>query len=357
MRMLWEMITLSVVALLPSFALANSQARGTFSIVAYDSLTGEIGVAVQSKAFSVGSAVAWAEAGVGAIATQALTNESFGPRGLDLLRKGLTSKEVLVKLLESDQGREDRQVAVIDSKGNAVNFTGSRCLSWAGGRVGANYACQGNILASEKVVEEMAKAFEMTQGELAERLLASLVAAQAAGGDKRGMQSAALLVVRDHPDFPEYRYRYIDLRVEDHTDPINELIRLYRIHERTDLLEAHLRFAEYYRRLGRDDLAGGELNIVGGTLKRALAEESQDAELLNNLAWVCATSDIFLEESLKAAERAVSLKPDAPHILDTLAEVQYRLGMVEEAISTIKRAIAIDPESQYYKDQLSRFLR
>lgn len=357
MRMLWELIALALVALLPSLALASFESRGTFSIVAYDSATGEIGVAVQSKAFSVGSAVAWAEAGIGAIATQALTNQSFGPRGLELLRKGLTSKEVLARLLEDDQGRDDRQVAVIDSRGNAVNFTGSRCLAWAGGRVGLNYACQGNILASEKVVDEMAKAFEKTEGELAERLLAALVAAQAAGGDKRGMQSAALLVVRDHPDFPEYRYRYIDLRVEDHPDPINELIRLYRMHEKTDLLEAHLRFAEYYRRLGREEAATREMNIVGGMLRRALEEESQDAELLNNLAWVCATSDIFLEESLKAAERAVSLKPDAPHILDTLAEVQFRLGMVQQAISTIKKAIALDPESQYYKDQLQRFSR
>ncbi len=334
---------------------ASGEPVGTFSIVAYDSVTQEIGVAVQSRAFSVGSAVAWAEAGVGAIATQALTNESFGPRGLELLRAGLTSQQVLEILLETDPGGEDRQVGVIDGKGRPVNFTGSKCLSWAGGKTGVNYACQGNILASEKVIEHMANAFETTQGELADRLLAALVAAQAAGGDKRGMQSAALLVVRPSEQFPEYRYRYIDLRVEDNPDPINELIRLYKIHQKTNLIEAHIRYAAYYDSVGISDLADHERGIVGGMLKQALQEGTQDADLLNNLAWICATADVFLEESLEAAKRAVALKPDEAYILDTLAEVEFRMGMVEEAIKTIKRAIELDPESQYYRDQLKRF--
>ncbi|MGQ9603942.1 MAG: DUF1028 domain-containing protein [bacterium] len=355
MAIFYKLIMISLIIIAPVPLLASFGSVGTFSIVAFDSVSGEIGIAVQSKAFSVGSAVAWAEAGVGAVATQALTNESFGPMGLDLLRQGHTSRKVLELLLGDDPGRDDRQVAVIDSRGEAVNYTGSRCLSWAGGKVGTNYACQGNILASERVVEEMANAFETTEGELAERLLSALVAGQRAGGDRRGMQSSALVVVRYHPDFPEYRYRYVDLRVEDHPDPINELVRLYRIHEKTDLLEAHVRFADYYKRAGREELAQREMGIVGGMLKRALADESVDADLLNNLAWVCATSNIFLEESLKAAERAVLLMPDAPHILDTLAEVQFRLGMVEESVSTIKKAMELDPESQYYRDQLHRF--
>ncbi len=334
---------------------AGDAAVGTFSIVAYDSVTQELGVAVQSKAFAVGPAVAWAEAGVGAIATQASTNESFGPRGLDLLRAGLGSKQVLDLLLDSDPGREDRQVGVIDACGQGVNFTGSRCLVWAGGRTGPGYACQGNILASEDVVAAMADAFEKTQGELAERMLQALVAAQAAGGDKRGMQSAALLVVRPSEAHPEYRHRYVDLRVEDHTDPINELIRVYRIHEKTDLLEAHLRYAEQYQLAGRPDMAQRERSIVGGLLRRTLAEDIQDADLLNNLAWFCATADIYLDESLKAAEQAVALDPENANILDTLAEVQFRMGKIDEAVKTIERAIDIDPESVYYKEQLDRF--
>jgi uncharacterized Ntn-hydrolase superfamily protein len=337
------------------FCLAGNDAIGTFSIVAYDSVTQELGVAVQSRAFSVGSAVAWAEAGVGAIATQASTNQSFGPRGLDLLRTGLESDKVLDLLLEADPGREDRQVGIIDACGHAANFTGSRCLTWAGGRTGQSYACQGNILASEDVVSAMADAFEKSEGELADRLLQSLVAAQSAGGDRRGVQSAALLVVRPSDTYPEYRYRYVDLRVEDHPDPINELIRVYRIHEKTDLLEAHLRYAEQYQLAGRPDMAEREHNIVGGLLKRALSEDIQDAELLNGLAWYCATADIFLEESLTAAERAVALEPENANIIDTLAEVQFRMGRVEEAIDTIQRAIEIDSESVYYKEQLDRF--
>jgi uncharacterized Ntn-hydrolase superfamily protein len=350
-------LTVLVLSLLLMWqACPGSEATtGTFSIVGHDSITGEIGVAVQSKAFGVGAAVAWAEAGVGAIATQASTNESFGPKGLELLRAGLESQQVLDLLLEADPGREDRQLAVIDVCGHGVNFTGSRCLVWAGGRTGPGYACQGNILAEEEVVEAMAQAFEITEGQLAERLLAALVAAQAAGGDRRGMQSAAILVVRPSDDFPEYRYRYVDLRVEDHLDPINELIRVYRIHEATGLLEAHVRYAEHHQIGGEEELAQRERDIVGRLLERVLAEETEDADLLNNLAWFCATADIFLEEAGEAAERAVALKPDEAYIIDTLAEVQFRRGRAHEAIATIQRAIDLDPESVYYKEQLDRF--
>lgn len=328
---------------------------GTFSIVARDSVTGELGVAVQSRAFSVGSAVAWAEAGVGAIATQASTNEAFGPDGLALLRRGFDSESVLGLLLAQDPGRDNRQVGIIDALGRTASHTGSACSAWAGGKTGLDYACQGNILVSEEVVTSMARAFEQTQGELAERLLAALVAAQAAGGDKRGMQSAALLVVRPSEEYPQYRYRYVDLRVEDHPDPINELIRLYRIHQKTDLLEAHLRYAALYDSTGHGDLATRERGIVGGMLRKAVADSIDDAEYLNNVAWFCAVYDLDLPEALEAAQRAVALSPAAPHILDTLAEVYFRLGKRDQAIQTIERAIELDPETVYYKQQLMRF--
>jgi len=292
---------------------------------------------------------------VGAIATQALTNMSFGPRGLDLLGVGLTSEQVIEILLASDEGRENRQVGVIDANGAGVNFTGSSCLDWAGGRTGPGYACQGNILASEAVVAAMAEAFETTQGELADRLLAALVAAQAAGGDKRGMQSAAILVVRPSDAYPEYEHRYIDLRVEDHEDPINELIRLYEIHRKSDLLQAHIRYAEMYEAGGDTAMAASERGMVGEMLARALEDETRDADYLNNLAWFCATGDVFLEEALEAARRAVSLEPESANIIDTLAEVYFRMGNVEEAVRTIRRAIELDPESAYYKEQLKRF--
>jgi uncharacterized Ntn-hydrolase superfamily protein len=344
-----------VLLLAQSSAIAGDAGIGTFSIVAFDPVTMELGVAVQSRAFGVGAAVAWAEAGVGAIATQASTNESFGPRGLDLLRSGNTSKEVLELLLDSDEERQDRQVAVIDTDGLGVNFTGSRCLDWAGGITGETFACQGNILVSEEVVKAMAAAFEETGGELSEKLLATLVAAQAAGGDKRGMQSAAILVVRPSEEYPEYNYRYVDLRVEDHTDPINELIRVYRIHEGSDLLRAHIRYAEHYDELGEEEMAARERGLVGGTLKRVLSEDAADADLLNNLAWFCATADIFVKQAVEAAERAVALRPEDANILDTLAEAYFRDGRAAEAVATIERAIEIDPESSYFREQLERF--
>ena len=346
------------VAIVAGFAGSSGAAdmpTGTFSIVAMDPVTKELGVAVQSRAFSVGSAVPWAEAGVGAIATQASTNQAFGPKGLALLKQGLDSKTVLERLLAEDPGRENRQVAVIDTTGTAVNFTGSKCLAWAGGLTGKNFACQGNILVSEDVVTSMAGAFEATEGELADKLLAALVAGQAAGGDKRGMQSAALLVVRPSDQYPQYLYRYVDLRVEDHPDPINELKRIYAIHQKTDLLAAHLDYADYYTKNNRPDLAMRERNIVGSMLEQALADSSKDAEFLNDMAWFCATAGLFMPQALEAAKRAVALQPASPNILDTLAEVYFRSEMRDQAIATIQRAIELDPESTYYKDQLKRF--
>jgi uncharacterized Ntn-hydrolase superfamily protein len=328
---------------------------GTFSIVAYDSLTGELGVAVQSRAFAVGQGVSWAEAGVGAIATQSQTNRSFGPNGLELLRQGHSAEEVGKKLLEADEGRENRQLGIVDARGGTFNFTGTGCSAWAGAVDGPGYSCQGNILVSEKVVTEMARAYEETEGDLGEKLLQALVAAQAAGGDKRGMQSAAILVVRPSDEYPEYRYKYTDLRVEDHEDPINELIRVYRIHEMGRLLEAHARYMSHYDSLGNETMAQLEKDHIGAMLVRTLAEEEPDANNLNSLAWFCAINDIYLDEALEAAKQAVELEPEDANIIDTLAEAYFRKGLAEEAISTIKRAIEIDPESTYYKEQLARF--
>ena len=202
----------------------------TFSIVARDPATGEIGVAVQSKFIAVGAVVPWARAGVGAVATQAWGNPTFGPRGLDLLSAGLAPKEVLERLLADDRGREKRQVGILDASGRAAIFTGKECQDWAGGVVGKDCACQGNILAGEGVVRSMARAFEEAKGDLGDRMIAALEAGQGAGGDRRGMQSAALLVVRERGGYGGFWDRYRDLRVDDHPDPIAELKRIYALH-------------------------------------------------------------------------------------------------------------------------------
>src|SRR6266704_2390495 len=203
----------------------------TFSIVARDPETGELGIAVQSKFLAVGAVVPWAKAGVGAIATQAWANTSYGPRGLELLAYGLPASEVLAQLVEEDAGRADRQVGIVGVQGEASTYTGTQCFPWAGGHVGEHYTCQGNILVGEDTVLAMARTFEQTTGLLCDRLVAALAAGQAAGGDSRGQQSAALLVVREGGGYSGFNDRFIDLRIDDAPRPIEELQRLLKLHK------------------------------------------------------------------------------------------------------------------------------
>jgi len=342
-------------ALALSLTLAPQTARATFSIVAYDSTTQELGVAVQSRAFSVGMAVPWAEAQVGAIATQASTNESFGPEGLAMMRAKKPAAETLRALLAADTGSTHRQVGIVDAHGRSAAHTGKDCNPWAGHRTGPGYSIQGNILAGEAVVTEMERAFLNTRGELSQRLLAALDAGQAAGGDKRGQQSAAIVVVRPSDEYPEYRTRYVDLRVEDSKEPIKELRRVFGILEAQRLAEAHLRFAELYEKQGRKDLARIERERVGEALKRALARGENDASNLNGLAWTCATNDVYLDEALQAAERAVALEPKNTGIMDTLAEVHFRRGDAARAVEVESKALALEPQNNYLTEQLNRF--
>lgn len=202
----------------------------TFSIAARDPANGDLGVAVASKFLAVGAVVPWAQAGVGAVATQALANVGYGPRGLALLAEGLSAEETLRALLADDPQREQRQIGLVDERGSAAAHTGSECMDWAGHIVGEGFAAQGNILAGGHVVEAIAAAFTPARGELAERLLAALGAGDAAGGDRRGRQSAALYVARAGGSYGGYTDRYVDLRVDDHAAPVAELERLLRLH-------------------------------------------------------------------------------------------------------------------------------
>ncbi len=202
----------------------------TFSIVAFDPKTNELGIAVESKFLSVGAVVPWAQAGVGAIATQSWANTAFGPRGLRWLKQGLTPKQVGAKLIAADKGAAQRQVGIVDARGRAFTYTGEKCFHWAGGVTGKHFAAQGNILAGAAVVDALAETFVAAHGDLAERLVAALAAGQAAGGDKRGQESAALLVVRPKGGYGGFNDRYIDLRVDDHPTPIDELKRLLDLH-------------------------------------------------------------------------------------------------------------------------------
>lgn len=205
----------------------------TFSIVARDTRTGELGIAVQSKFLAVGAVVPWAKAGVGAVATQSWANTSFGPNGLELLASGLSAQETLTQLLAGDegQGRSSRQLGIVPAQGTPVSYTGSDCFPWAGGIVGEDYSCQGNILVGKETVQAMARTFEQTPGALCDRLVAALAAGQAAGGDSRGQESAALLVVRAGAGYGGFNDRFIDLRVDDHPQPIQELQRILQLHK------------------------------------------------------------------------------------------------------------------------------
>jgi len=202
----------------------------TFSIVACDLEAQEWGVAVQSKFLAVGAIVPWARAGVGAVATQSYANVSFGSRGLELMAGGLSAPEALEKLLAADEGRARRQVGLVDARGNPATFTGDECHDWAGGLTEQGYAAQGNILVSAATVEAMARTFQQAGGELADRLVAALAAGQAAGGDRRGKQSAAVLVVRPGGGYGGDNDRYLDLRVDDDPEPIERLKALVDLH-------------------------------------------------------------------------------------------------------------------------------
>ncbi len=210
----------------------------TFSIVARDPVTGEMAVAVQSHWFSVGTAVPWGEAGVGVVATQSFVNKSYGPKGLALIKSGKTAPEALQELLAQDEGREVRQVAMIDTNGNVNAYTGKNCIDYASQIVGKNFSVQSNMMLNKKVCPAMAKAFEESTGKpLAERVLAVLQAAQAVGGDIRGKQSAAILVVAGKSSSQPWNDKLIDLRVDDNTLPLvelNRLLQLYRAYEHMD---------------------------------------------------------------------------------------------------------------------------
>ncbi len=302
----------------------------TYSIVARDAKTGEMGVAVQSHWFSVGPVVAWAEAGVGAVATQSLVDISYGPKGLDLMRRGERAGDALETLWKADDAREVRQVAVVDAKGGVAVHTGTRCIAEAGHVLkklddGTTYSCQANLMRRKGVPEAMAAAFESTADQpLAERLVAALRAAEGAGGDIRGKQSAALLVVRAQPTDQPWSDRLVDLRIEDHANPITEMERLLRLHRA-------------YERMNAGDFAM-EKNDVDGAVReynaaRALSPGNAEMAFWAGVSLVQAGQIERAEALLREAYRDTTgdwretlrrlpksgLLPDDPDLIERLA--------------------------------------
>ena len=280
----------------------------TFSIVARDSVTGELGVAVQSHYFSVGPVVPWAEAGVGAVATQALVLVDYGPNGLDLMRRGLTAREALDSLVAADPHRKDRQVAMVDAHGGVAAFTGPACIPFAGQHPGAEYSAQANLMANERVWPAMAKAYEEAKGDLGERLLVALEAAQQAGGDIRGKQSAAIVVVQARPSGKPWNDRVFDLRVEDDPEPLKELRRLMR-------------------------------------LKRAYRLEDQGDEFI---------SQKRLPEAMAAYEQAMKLAPEVNELRFWAAVSMYTNDRKDEALQLFPQVFQKEPQ---YRDLIPRLAK
>jgi uncharacterized Ntn-hydrolase superfamily protein len=270
----------------------------TFSIVGRDSVNGELGVAVASRFFAVGSVVPWAEAEVGAVATQSFANTSFGWRGLELLRLGLEPIEVIDILLRSDDSPEKRQFGIVAADGKSATYTGEECIDWAGGRCGVNYAVQGNILASEDVVLGMEKAFLETTGTLAERLYAALLAGEKNGGDSRGKQSAALVVVKEGAGYGGFTDLAIDIRVDDHPEPFQELGRLL------DIAQVNYAWNEGWTLFTRQ-----EYQTALPHIERAAQLAPTNAEVLYDLA-VIRLAAAQTDGALEALQKALSLNPN-----------------------------------------------
>ena len=290
---------------------ATSAAAGpvvhTFSIVARDPKTGEMGVAVQSHWFSVGSVVTWGEAGVGVVATQSIIDPGYGPKGLDLMRRGVSAPDALAQLIKADTEREVRQLAMLDAQGRVSAFTGKLCIAEAGHKVGAQYSAQANIMASALVWPAMAQAFERAQGDLADRLLAALDAAQAAGGDARGRQAAAILVVAGKSTGRPWAGadRVFDLRVEDNPEPLKELRRLVR-------------------------------------LQRAYAHANHGDELV---------SQKKVDEALKEYAAAAALAPEIQELPFWEAITLVSVGREAQAVPILKKVLAKEP---WWADLISR---
>ena len=302
------MIRLPILFLL--IALIASAQVATFSIVAYDPINSDWGVAVASRYFSVGSVVPWAEAGVGAVATQANVNVGYGPRGIELLRQGRTAKQVLDQLLAEDQfeGKDGRQVAIVDGKGNIAAFTGPNAPNWAGDRQGKNWSAQGNILVGAQVPEAMGRAFDAMRGELAEKLFAAIKAGDDAGGDSRGKQSASMLVVRKQGGRNINNDRYIYINVDDNPQPIPELRRL---------LDMNLGY------LYQDK--------TGKLLRSGKTQEARDA-----------------------AQQAARYFPDRPDSHITLGMLDYVTGDKSSALAELRKAKTLDPNFRKSFDAVSR---
>jgi uncharacterized Ntn-hydrolase superfamily protein len=301
----------------------------TFSIVARDPATGELGVAVQSHWFSVGSVVPWAEAGVGAVATQSFVEPSYGPKGLALMKQGVDPKAALAQLLAADAQQDVRQVAFVDAKGRVAVHTGAKCIPGAGQHAGNGYTTEANLMLTNEVPDAMARAFESAKGPLAERMLAALNAAQAVGGDVRGRQSAAILVVRAKATDKPWTDRIVDLRIEDHAEPLKELSRLLMLHRAYELMNA-----------GDEAVALGKMDVALGKYGAAAAMVPENDEFVFWTA-VTLTAKGRTDEALPMFAKAFRMNPSWMLLVPRLPAV----GQLPETAGLVAKILAVGPKA------------
>jgi len=317
-------LLLAIAAAKPSMPVA------TFSIVARDPITGDLGVAVQSHWFSVGSVVPWAEAGVGAVATQSFVEPSYGPKGLALMRQNVAPAEALRRLTEADAQRDVRQVAFVDTTGRAAAHTGAKCIPGAGQHVGDGYSTQANLMMTDEVPDAMAKAFEAAKGPLAERMLAALEAAQGVGGDVRGRQSAAILVVRAKPSDKPWTDRLVDLRIEDHPEPLKEMRRLLNLHRAYEKMNR-----------GDDASAVGKMDVALKEYGDAQAMVPENDEFV---FWTAVTlvSNGREAEALPMFAKAFRMNPSWMLLVPRLPAV----GQLPATPGLVGRILAVGPKAE-----------
>ena len=314
-------LVLAILTLVFSQKTSSMRPISTYSIVALDETTGELGVAVQSHWFSVGFLVPWAKAGVGAVATQSFVKVDYGPDGLQLMESGITAVDALKTLTSKDDGEAVRQVGMIDIKGNVAAHTGSRCIKYAGHIVGENYSVQANMMANGTVPKAMAVAFEKTKGDLADRMMAALEAAEAEGGDIRGKQSAAMVIVSGEPSGVDWKDTKLSLRIEDHPTPLIELKRLIRVHRAYQ----HANMGDHYMETEEID--------------KALIEYSKAAEYYPENAelpyWsaVALANGGRLEEALPVFQSVFQRNPD----LKTMTPRLVKSGLLPDDESLIRK--------------------
>jgi len=321
-----------VVSVIVSVCMGQHNIRPvhTYSIVAYDKETGQLGVAVQSHWFSVGSIVPWAESGIGAIATQSFVEVSYGPLGLELMRAGKSPEEALAALIQADKNEDVRQVAMVDAKGRVAAHTGKNCIPEAGHFIGDGFSCQANLMLNNTVWDAMAKAFQHTQGELADKLLAALEAAEAEGGDIRGKQSAALIVVKGESSGVWWKDRLYDLRIEDHPTPVKEIKRLLMLNEAYD-----------HMNMGDEFLTENKVEDAMMAYTKAMEMYPDNAEMI---FWpavtLAATGNV--EKSLPLFKKVFAMDTNWAILLPRLPHV----GQLPQDEELIKKILSVAPEKK-----------